>query len=286
MRYSSRFLMLSGAAFLVASSVLAQSANSPEARLDRIEREMQTLSRSVFKGDVPPPQYGAAPSEMAATELRLSGIEEQMQRLTGAIEEQGHKTRQLEAKLNEFMAQTAERMSSATETATPRASQTITSDVDGDNNASATYKAPSSVQTYQLGTLNANGETPASLYDKAFSYLQTNDYASAQGAFEDFIKRYPDHSLAANAQYWLGETFYAREDYESAARVFAKSYQDFPQGQKAPDTLLKLGMSLGNRDMKDEACLTLSELKKRFPSGPPSVMKKAGEEAQSYGCDA
>jgi len=288
MRYSSKFLIIAGAAFMAASPVFAQNVNSPEARLDRMEREMQTLSRSVYKGDVPPPQFNNAnSSNTAATELRLSGVEEQMQRLTGQIEEQGYQIRQMESKLNDFMTQTSTRLNSEP-SGSARASQTITNDIDGDNNASAsvTTSAPS-VQQYQLGTLNADdGATPASLYDKAFSYLQTNDYASAQAAFEQFMKQYPDHSLAANAQYWLGETFYAREDYEAAARVFAKSYQDFPQGQKAPDTLLKLGMSLGNRGMKDEACLTLSELKKRFPSGPPSVMTKADEQSKTYGCDA
>jgi tol-pal system protein YbgF len=191
--------------------------------------------------------------------------------------------RQMEQKLNEFMSQTADQITA--NNGPVRANQAITNDVDGDNNAMATIDATPS-QPYQLGTLNANGTTPASLYDQAFSFLQTNDYASAQAAFENFIAEYPDHSLAANAQYWLGETFYARNDYEAAARTFAKSYQDYPQGQKAPDTLLKLGMSLGNRDMKDEACLTLGELKKRFPNGPPSIMKKADEQSQSYGCDA
>lgn len=262
---------------LMALPVQAQNINTMEARLDRMEREMQTLSRSVFKGDVPPPQYGRgstdsmAADNTAAMELRLNQMEDSLRRLTGLIEEQGYQIRQLENKLN------------------------TGGDVPSDHGrsrhmtpeSSSSSVTPPDNAPYRLGTLNADNAatSPAGLYDQAFSYLQTNDYAAAERSFSDFIDRYPDHSLAANAQYWLGETYYARQDYAAASRAFAKSFQDHPEGTKAPDTLLKLGMSLHQQGMKDEACLTLAELKKRFPNGPASVMKKADEETRTYSCD-
>ena len=142
-------------------------------------------------------------------------------------------------------------------------------------------------EPFQLGTLNNNtsSTTPAGLYDQAFSYLQTNDYASAQATFDDFLEKYPTHSLAANAKYWLGETYYERQDYESASRAFARSFKDHPDGQKAPDTLLKLAMSLKGQGMTPEACLTLKELNNRFPDAPSAVTSTAATEKSSYGCD-
>lgn len=259
--------------------VTAQNINAVEARLDRMEREMQTLSRSVFKGDVPPPQIttsgGVSASDNAAVEMRINQMEETIRRLTGQIEEQGYQLRQMQQKLDQ---------TSSVQTSTPSSgTKTVTLDDNAEVDSSV---SSATTGKYQLGTLNSDGVSPAALYDKAFSYLQTNDYANAQATFEDFIAKYPDHSLAANSQYWLGETFYAREQYDAAARAFATSFQKYPDGQKAPDTLLKLAMSLGQQDMKNEACLTLAELKKRFPNGPVSVMKKADEEKQSYGCGA
>ena len=268
---------------MVAFPLYAQSQNSPSARLDRLEREIQTLSRSVFKGDVPPPQYNAptAPDNSAAMEVRFNQLESQLQNLTGQIEEQGYQLRQLEEKINGLS-------SSATQSddnSTGRTSQTYSSDINGNSDAATSVVPQSNENQYQLGTLSEQeANTPAALYDKAFAYLQSNDYSAAQTTFEDFLATYPDHSLAANAQYWLGETYYAREDYTQSARIFAQSYQKYPDGQKAPDTLLKLAMSLGNQGMENEACLTLSELEKQFPNGPSAVISKAEEESRTYNC--
>ncbi|MBU6234830.1 MAG: tol-pal system protein YbgF [Alphaproteobacteria bacterium] len=128
------------------------------------------------------------------------------------------------------------------------------------------------------------GTSAAQAYDQAFAYLQQNNYVDAQRAFSEFLKNYGSHPLAANAQYWLGETYFAQTQYTTAAKTFAKAFQDHPQGQKAPDALLKLALTLDKMNKKDDACLTLQELSKRFPSGPASVTKRAAEEGQRMGC--
>jgi len=131
------------------------------------------------------------------------------------------------------------------------------------------------------GTTNA-----PQAYDKAFSYLQQSNYTDAQTAFTDFLKTYPTHPLAANAQYWLGETYYAQTQYSTAAKTFAKAFQDHPNGQKAADALLKLAMTLDKMNKRADACLTLVELGKRFPAGPASTLRKAEEERQRMECKA
>lgn len=269
----------------ISHSLSAQNINSLETRLDRMEREMLTLSRSVYKGDVPPPQINAPAGDahMAAQmENRLNQLEDQLRRLTGMIEETGYRLRQLEGKMTG---------SSASVTTQPVTAQPLQSADMMDAGQAATQPQPSFTvdnAPYQLGTITDtqnNQGTPAGLYDQAFSFLQSNDYASAQANFEKFIETYPDHDLAANAKYWLGETFYAREDYQAASRAFARSFKDHPDGQKAPDTLLKLAMSLKGQDMTEEACLTLGELDKRFPNAVKSIADKAASERLSYGCE-
>lgn len=265
---------------LTATVANAQNINSLETRLNRLENEMQTMSRAMFRGDVPPPQY-AAPQDLsnaAAMEMRLGQIEEQLQRLTGRVEETQYQIRQMEERLQTLSSQ-------ATTSVQPSATSPYVNDYD----SSVVTDTPSNTvteQPYQLGTLNSGTATPAALYDEAFSYLQRNDYQAAENAFSEFTTRYPDHSLVSNAKYWLGETYYARGDYAGASRAFARAFQDHSDSQKAPDMLLKLGMSLAQQDKKDEACLTLAELKKRYPSGPASVMKTADDERRSLGCDS
>ncbi len=269
---------------LIPAVACAQNINSIQARLDRMEREMQTLSRSVFKGDVAPPQIGGGVdnSQTASMELRLNQIEDQLRRLTGMIEENSYRVRQVEEKMGQA--------SSAANTINPPSiqAQPLAPSI---NNGVASDALVVDNAPYQLGTLNQNNndndnkETPAGLYDRAFSFLQNDDYASAQSSFESFIAQYPDHSLVENAKYWLGETFYAREDYQSASRSFARAFKDHPEGSKAPDVLLKLAMSLKGQNMNEEACLTLNEVEKRFPTAQ-SVITKADEEKQAYGCGA
>ena len=136
----------------------------------------------------------------------------------------------------------------------------------------------------QGGSTAGAPQNAAQAYDQAFAYLQQTNYSDAQRAFSDFLKNYATHPLAANAQYWLGETYFAQTQYSLAAKTFAKAFQDHPQGQKAPDALLKLALTLEKMNKKDDACLTLGELTKRFPSGPASVLRRGNEETARMGC--
>lgn len=284
-KFLSTSLLVGG--LFMATVANAQNINSLETRLNRLENDMQTMSRAMFRGDVPPPQYAAPQdsSAAAAMEVRIGQIEEQLQRLTGRMEETQYQLRQMEERLQEFSAQAASRANNANNVSGNTSSPYV-NDYNDNADTDVSSNGNASEEPYQLGTLNAGSATPAALYDEAFAYLQRNDYQAAENAFRDFTTRYPDHSLVSNAKYWLGETFYARGDYTGASRAFARAFQDHSDSQKAPDMLLKLGMSLAKQDKKDEACLTLAELKKRYPTGPASVMQTADDERRTLGCDS
>ena len=78
-------------------------------------------------------------------------------------------------------------------------------------------------------------------YDAAFNALKGGDYQRAISGFRNFVATYPDSSLASNAQYWLGECFYGRQQFTQAAPEFRAVVSRYPAGNKAPDALLKLG---------------------------------------------
>ena len=67
---------------------------------------------------------------------------------------------------------------------------------------------------------------------------------AAERGFREFVRRYPHHDYADNAQYWLGECFYDQRAYDKAAPEFRAVVQRWPTGNKAPDAMLKLGFSL------------------------------------------
>ena len=90
--------------------------------------------------------------------------------------------------------------------------------------------------------------------------------------------------MASNAQYWLGETFYARGKYMEAASAFADGYKRYPKGAKAVDELLKLGMSLARANQKPNACVALAQLDRDFPNPGASIKERAAAEKKRLGC--
>jgi tol-pal system protein YbgF len=123
-----------------------------------------------------------------------------------------------------------------------------------------------------------------SLYEKGHGALTQNDYAGAEVAFRQLIESYPKDPLAADAQYWIGESFYRRGQYKAAADAFLKGYKKYKSGDKAPETLLKLGMSLAALGQKDAACSTFGELKTKFPKAPETIRDEVKAEQKKARC--
>lgn len=276
-----------------------------------------------YEGPVPSVPLGGGPSMPPAAlgdMTRAAQMEQQVRELTNQLEQRDFQIRQLQGSFDKYVADTNLRLQelesklSGTITGsepapeqqpytgpvqpTPMQNQGATqAPVSGTlDDPNAPFKPAATPQLGQItestttapdGTVTSGRPQvtgAAQAYDRAFAYLQQGNYQDAQTAFSDFLRTYPTHPLAANAQYWLGETYFAQTQYSTAAKTFAKAFQDHPQGQKAPDALLKLALTLEKMNKKEDACLTLGELNKRFPSGPSSVLRRGSEEGARMGC--
>ena len=80
-------------------------------------------------------------------------------------------------------------------------------------------------------------------YEAALALVNAHQYDRALDALASFLVKYPDHPYADNAMYWRGECYFAKGDYLHASEQFEGTVTRFPAGNKAPDALLKLGMS-------------------------------------------
>lgn len=343
-------LMISAMTLALCGTVpaFAQSDGDTNARIKRLEKELETLNRAVYKGEAPPPS-AMLPMDSgvnnAATEVRMQQLEAAMRDLTGKVEEQGYNQRQIQERLDRVLSELDRRMvdveararaganpagmqttssayptpgySDAGEPATPswaggtaplNGSGGMVGDLVGDQPPQPAMAGPTGLTGYdapatpdvpmpgnQLGILNNDPitgqaslpvatDSPASHYEQAFALLRDKNYEAAGTAFEDFLKRWPNHELSANAKYWLGESWYVRNNFERAARVFAESYQQAPKGPKGPDNLLKLALSLNGMGKKDEACLTLAQLKKEYGASTSPILARAAQEGTRIGC--
>jgi tol-pal system protein YbgF len=101
----------------------------------------------------------------------------------------------------------------------------------------------------------------------------------ARELFQDFLARFPKDELAPNAQYWLGETYYAEKKWNEAIVEFQKVLKEFKSSDKVPDALLKIGMSFQAQGDCTNALLFYEEVSQSHKSSAAAktAHEKAGE---------
>jgi len=121
-------------------------------------------------------------------------------------------------------------------------------------------------------------------YDDAYAIMKKGDYKKAEEAFTLFMKDYPKSTLVGNANYWLGETYYARGLYEQAVGIFADGFTKYKHNSKAADNLLKLGLTMNKLQKKEEACTAFKSLSSEFPKADKKLKDRAEQEAKKLSC--
>ncbi|MBL6933823.1 MAG: tol-pal system protein YbgF [Alphaproteobacteria bacterium] len=261
---------------------------------------------------------GGTPSNLAVrVETRFTELEDELRKVTGQFEELTFKINQVQTRLDKLVGDIDFRLTTL-EGATPQAYGgtpgaegggvagpdgiiagrsgeegvlgILKVPVDKDGNPIEGAVASENVQDQQQDrqaepqqALLPEG-TPEEQYKYALGLLRQADYPMAEKSFRAFIAANGEHELVANAQYWLGETFYVRKDYTNAAVIFAEGYEKFADSPKAPDNLLKLGLSLANIDEQQQACKAFFELERRFINAPSVIMNRALKERKAIGC--
>jgi tol-pal system protein YbgF len=111
----------------------------------------------------------------------------------------------------------------------------------------------------------ALGADERSSYNAAFDTLKAGRYADSARQFLAFLEHYPNGTYAPNALYWLGESYYATQNYALAQQQFQALLDRYPTHDKAAGALLKIGLSQYGLKQMDAARATLSQVGKRYP---------------------
>jgi tol-pal system protein YbgF len=101
--------------------------------------------------------------------------------------------------------------------------------------------------------------------EAALNQFKAANYAGSIAGFKNFLKSYPGSSLASNAQYWIGYSYYALKDYKSALSQQQKLIGSYPQSAKVPDALLNMASSQLETDDTGAARKTLEEIVNKHP---------------------
>lgn len=274
----------------------AGGAGALDARVEQLERRLRTLESQLATTEPDAAALGVREA-VANQERRLRDVEDTVRAAVGLAEDNRHALEQLEARLDGAAASPARiapapeatAASPAPPSGPPPAAPPGTGRLLPDPTVGANPTAGVLGLT-PVGVPGAAGAPPPSFddssaqYKYAYDLLARADYAGAEEAFQAFISDHPDSPLTDNAYYWLGETYYVRSQYELAAASFSRGFQAGPDTQKAPDMLLKLGLSLVALGRNEDACSTFHHLETEYPEVQPRTRKRLEQGRAKAGC--
>ena len=277
-----------------------------------ITKDLKTLEKAVYqKSDVVSLKPASSASSDGLNEdimtkhlLKLNEIEDQFRELTNKFEEVNFKLDKLSTRVTKIQSDNQLRFSDLENTSTNSTEKKETklpgSNKPQDFGAAPAYQTSNLPSQQTINSIESaqtviaeEPEKRESLlpdkpaeeqYDFAVSFMKVGDYETAEFALREFIDKNKDHDLAGSAQYWYGETFRIRQLYSDAASAYLDGYQNYPKSKKAPDNLLKLGITMVQLGEKDQGCKMISGLKKEYPKASKSVLQKAQYEQKKFKC--
>ena len=236
--------------------------------------------------------------------LKLNEIEDQFRELTNNFEEINFKLDKLSTRVTKIQSDTQLRFSDIenSNTEIKKVEKNLPGSAKpGDFGSSPGYKMSNLPEKQKINSIDSAqtviteefekkesllpDKAPKEQYEFAVSFMKIGDYETAEFALKEFIDKNKDHDLAGNAQYWYGETFRIRQLYSDAATAYLDGYQNYPKSKKAPDNLLKLGITMVQLGEKDQGCKMISGLKKEYPKASKSVLQKAQYEQKKFKCN-
>ena len=316
---SLKILLLSSLFFIFAFNLLIAEEEEIylKAISDQIQvitKDLKTLEKAVYqKSDVNPKLNLKNTKSDSLNEdiltkhlLKLNEIEDQFRELTNKFEEVNFKLDKLSSRVTKIQSDTQLRFSDlevgVNDSQKEKKINLPGSSKPQDFGANPGYETSNlpkeqtinSIQSAQT-VISEEPEKKESLlpnkpaneqYDFAVSFMKIGDYETAEIALKEFIEKNKEHELAGSAQYWYGETFRIRQLYSDAASAYLDGYQNYPKSLKAPDNLLKLGITMVQLGEKDQGCKMISGLKKEYPKASKSVLQKAQYEQKKFKCNS
>jgi len=278
-----------------------------------ITKDLKTLEKAVYqKSDVSLAFNSSSIKSGSLNEdiltkhlLKLNEIENQFRQLTNKFEEVNFKLDKLSTRVTKIQSDTQLRFSDLEAGVTPTSDKKTLlpgSSKPQDFGANPGYEMTNLPKQQSINSVESAktvvteepekkesllpDKPPKDQYEFAVSFMKIGDYETAEFALREFIDKNKDHELAGSAQYWYGETFRIRQLYSDAATAYLDGYQNYPKSKKAPDNLLKLGITMVQLGEKDQGCKMILGLKKEYPKASKSVLQKAQYEQKKFKCNS
>lgn len=291
----------SAALLAIASPVAAQNA-PVDVRVDRLEKEMRAVQRKVFPAGTPieaeitrPNTPSVAPGSPVGTPIadltaRVGALESQLASITGQVEENSYKLRQLEEAFTKYKAENDARMAAPVDTAPvvrPSGSAPVAADpapiaAQPAPRPAAPKPAPVAAPPVASEGRKAavaaverpdTGDTPMDAYTYGYRLWEGKFYPEAQGQLKATVEKYATASVASRAANLLGRAYLDDGKPALASVAFYENYQKRPRGDRAADSLTWLGEALIQLKKPADACKVYQELEQVYGTSLSSTLR-------------
>lgn len=301
---------------LVAAMPAQAQEGAIDKRVERLEKEMRAVQRSVFPGGSPTFFEGEiapdnTPGERARTNApvidltaRVDALETQLQTLTGQTEQNAFQLRELEKQFTAYKTEMDKRFAdpaAVPATATPASlAPTVKPSVAPATVAATPVKKPAEKPAAKPATTTPDAarlalvkkiEVPASgnetkdAYDYGYRLWEAKLYPEAQAQLKTVVTKWPKSSQASFAQNLLGRSYLDEGKPSLAAVAFYNNYKDRPSGARAPHSLMFMGVALDKLGRKADACKAFRELEEVYgDKAPQDVRTDAAAAKTKAGC--
>ena len=266
------FILVSGCA--LQSSMVETEGDIETMR--KHQRELQARLERLEKGAT---SAAAAPSPPAAGQkvpadlvVKVDGLGNDLQSLTGKVDEEKHLVTSLAKKTDDQTFRTEELLGRidllesrllALEKGTGAAKN-------ADASEGKTVLPGKTLESKQKGA----ALSPTEAYNLAYNDYLKGNYDLAIISFQNFVQQYPGSALTPQVIYWTGESYYSKRSFSKAVDYFEQVQQSYPKSEKVPNALMKAGFAYLELGDRVKARLYLKKVIEQFPNSNEANLAK------------
>lgn len=275
--------LLLGAPMLIAHAPSAAAQNvALDVRVDRLEKEMRAVQRKVFPAGTPleaeitkpavPAVAPGTPSSAPIADLtaRVAAVESQLASMTGQVEENSFKIRQLQEAFDKYKAEAQSRAEVAVPPAvTPNAPAEATASTAHRSTPATSGSGSSEARKAAVAAIErpSTGDAAADAYNYGYRLWDAKFYPEAQAQLKATVDKYGDASVGSRAANLLGRAYLDDGKPALASVAFYENYQKRPKGDRAAESLAWLGEALIQLKKPADACKVYAELEQVYGAG-------------------
>lgn len=249
-------------------------------RLDRLESNIVDLQ----KGSIKSKDESVSSSYISRNENRLDMIETSVQENFGSFEVLQKKISDLETKLDLINNDIIIRLSDLEEKLNNLKNESENfNNTPNFPNESLVKNEKEVLQENILDPVVISEDESKKKYENAIQLLWADQLDEALKELKELQLLKPK-DLMPNIQYWLGEVYYEKKNFNQAILEFGEGLKQYPNSIKGPDNMLKLGLSFSNLQKKIEACNVMYELENKYPNASKDVLQRAISEREKLKC--